>query len=87
MSMHVCTCSYVGKIEYHIRYPGLTEREAQEIANALNSDAITVWRQMRRLDAIDRMEAAAYHMERAAHYMRPKVSLLGQVNATPHVTP
>lgn len=86
--MQVCKCHRTGyEDEYHIRYQGLTKEEAQEIASAINSGALAVWREMRRLDSIDRMEAAAYHLERAAHYMRPAVSLFGPVHANAQVTP
>ena len=49
MSMHVCKCQWNGKDEWHIRYPGLTEKEAQEIANAINGGAVTLYRRQRKL--------------------------------------
>ncbi len=49
MSMHVCKCQRNGKDEWHIRYPGLTEQEAQEIANAINGGAVTLYRRQRKL--------------------------------------
>jgi len=40
MSIHVCKCKYKGEVEYHLRYPGLTEKEAQDIADLINSGAL-----------------------------------------------
>lgn len=40
MSMHVCKCARDGKVEYHLRYPGLTEAQAQEIANKINAGCL-----------------------------------------------
>ena len=37
MSIHVCKCVHNGKEEYHLRYPGLKEHEAQAIADKINS--------------------------------------------------
>ena len=36
MSIHVCKCTHNGKEEYHLRYPGMTEKEALELASAIN---------------------------------------------------
>lgn len=40
MSVHVCHASYNGKDEYHIRYPGWTEKDAQRMADQINSGAL-----------------------------------------------
>lgn len=36
MSIHVCKCQHNGREEYHIRYPGMTEAAAQELADKIN---------------------------------------------------
>lgn len=36
MSIHICKCIHNGKEEYHLRYPGMTENEALELASAIN---------------------------------------------------
>ena len=36
MSIHVCKCAHNGREEYHLRYPGMTEAEAQELADRIN---------------------------------------------------
>lgn len=40
MSIHVCQCEHNGKLEYHLRYPGMTEGEAQNIANQINGGCL-----------------------------------------------
>lgn len=40
MSIHVCKCLHKGKLEYHLRYPGMTEVGAQEIADRINAGAL-----------------------------------------------
>ena len=37
MSVHVCKCEHNGRTEFHLRYPGLTEKQAQDIADKINS--------------------------------------------------
>lgn len=37
MSIHVCKCIHNGRDEYHLRYPGMTEEEAQHLADRINS--------------------------------------------------
>ena len=37
MSIHVCKCSHNGRDEYHLRYPGMTEKEALELADKINT--------------------------------------------------
>lgn len=41
MSINVCKCERNGKVEYHLRYPGWTEAEAQHVASALNSGILS----------------------------------------------
>ena len=41
MSVHVCKC----KKEYHIRYPGMTEEAAQDIADKINAGALNSYEQ------------------------------------------
>lgn len=36
MSIHVCKCTHNGREEYHLRYPGMTEAAAQELADRIN---------------------------------------------------
>lgn len=36
MSIHVCECDNHGRTEFHLRYPGMTEREAQATADRIN---------------------------------------------------
>lgn len=36
MSIHVCKCLHNGREEYHLRYPGMTEVAAQELADKIN---------------------------------------------------
>ena len=39
MSVHVCKCEHNGRTEYHLRYPGMTEKEAQDWADKINGGA------------------------------------------------
>lgn len=41
MSIHVCKCIHNGREEHHLRYPGMTEAAAQELADQINSGALT----------------------------------------------
>lgn len=36
MSVHVCECEHNGRTEYHLRYPGMTQAEAQNWADKIN---------------------------------------------------
>jgi hypothetical protein len=36
MSIHVCKCEHSGRTEYHLRYPGMTQDEAQALADRIN---------------------------------------------------
>lgn len=36
MSVHVCKCEHNGRTEYHLRYPGMTQSEAQNWADKIN---------------------------------------------------
>lgn len=40
MSIHVCKCTHNGREEYHLRYPGMTEVEAQELADRINGGGL-----------------------------------------------
>lgn len=40
MSIHVCKCIHNGREEYHLRYPGMSERAAQELADTINGSRI-----------------------------------------------
>ncbi len=37
MSIHVCKCDRNGREEYHLRYPGWTEEDAQDLADKINA--------------------------------------------------
>lgn len=37
MSIHVVSCLYKGRPEFHLRYPGLTDEQAQLLANKINA--------------------------------------------------
>ena len=50
MSIHVCKCIRKGYEEYHLRYPGMTENEAQEIADKINAGMLD---QQKSLDWIE----------------------------------
>lgn len=41
MSIHVCKCERNGHTEYHLRYPGMSECEAQGLADRINAGALT----------------------------------------------
>lgn len=36
MSIHICKCEHNGRTEYHLRYPGMTQEEAQALADRIN---------------------------------------------------
>ena len=37
MSIHVTKCNHKGLVEFHLRYPGMSEKAAQNIADKINS--------------------------------------------------
>lgn len=37
MSVHVCPCMHHGAVEWHLRYPGMSQEAAQGIADKINS--------------------------------------------------
>ena len=41
MSIHVCKCTHNGREEYHLRYPGMTEAAAQELADEITGGALS----------------------------------------------
>ena len=41
MSIHVCKCTHNGREEWHLRYPGMTEAAAQELADEINGGALS----------------------------------------------
>lgn len=53
MSIHVCECARDGKHEWHLRYPGMTEAEAQALADKINGGEVggdaTYWRRRARV--------------------------------------
>lgn len=40
MSIHVCKCMHRGREEWHLRYPGMTQEEAQWLADRINAEAL-----------------------------------------------
>ena len=40
MSIHVCKCVHNGREEFHLRYPGMTEGEARDLADRINAGAL-----------------------------------------------
>lgn len=42
MSIHVCESVYRGNAEFHLRYPGMTEQEAQNLADSINGGCVPV---------------------------------------------
>ena len=40
MSVHVCNCTHNGEVEWHIRYPGMSEEAAQNLADRINSGSV-----------------------------------------------
>lgn len=40
MSIHVCRCLHNGCDEWHLRYPGMREKEAQSLADRINAGAL-----------------------------------------------
>lgn len=47
MSIHVCRCQNNGKEEFHLRYPGMTEGEAQDIADMINGGALDLYQRVK----------------------------------------
>ena len=63
MSIHVCKCTHGVNIEYHLRYPGMTEEEAQSLADKINGGWL---REPRNLtDDLKKLERLKAEMERA----------------------
>lgn len=40
MSIHVCKCTHNGREEFHLRYPGMSEAAAQELADKINGGGL-----------------------------------------------
>jgi hypothetical protein len=48
MSVHVCECKTAGKPdEYHIRYPGWTQGQAQDVADRINAGLLQSWQEQK----------------------------------------
>lgn len=41
MSIHVCKCTHNGREEWHLRYPGLSQEDAQRLADRINGGALS----------------------------------------------
>jgi len=54
VSFHFCRCDRGAHREWHLRYPGLTEEEAQQIANMINDGVLELYSEL-----LTRKEAAA----------------------------
>ncbi len=66
MSIHVCRCEHNGIEEFHIRYPGLSEYHAREIADKINSGALDHFVDANKKIAAIEAELAAVRAERDA---------------------
>ncbi len=44
MSIHVCKCTHNGRTAYHLRYPGMSKKNAQAIADMINAGALDTYR-------------------------------------------
>lgn len=42
MSIHVCKCPHNSKEEFHLRYPGMSESAAQELADCINAGYLQI---------------------------------------------
>jgi len=40
MSIHVCKCTHNEREEYHLRYPGWTREDAQDLADRINGGGL-----------------------------------------------
>ena len=59
MSIHVCKCIHSGREEYHLRYPGMTEAAAQELADEINGGALSYAKRYKEEQARRRAEVGA----------------------------
>ena len=59
MSIHVCKCEHNGRVEYHLRYPGMTEAAALELADEINGGALSYAKRYKEEQARRRAEAGA----------------------------
>ena len=59
MSIHVCKCAHNGREEYHLRYPGMTEAAAQELADEINGGALSYAKRYKEEQAKRRTEVGA----------------------------
>ena len=59
MSIHVCKCTHNGREEYHLRYPGMTEAAAQELADEINGGALSYAKRYKEEQARRRAEVGA----------------------------
>ena len=46
MSIHVCKCEHKGVTEWHLRYPGMTQNEAQDVADKINAGALWIFEEI-----------------------------------------
>lgn len=59
MSIHVCKCTHNGREEYHLRYPGMTEAAALELADEINGGALSYAKRYKEDQAKRRAEVGA----------------------------
>lgn len=59
MSIHVCKCTHNGREEYHLRYPGMTEAAALELADEINGGALSYAKRYKEDQAKQRAEVGA----------------------------
>lgn len=52
MSIHVCQCQHNGRTEHHLRYPGMSQSAAQELADKINGGRLQPITAQRHIQAI-----------------------------------
>ena len=73
MSIHVCKCVHNGREEFHLRYPGLTQSEAQQLADKINGGA---------LNQVEHAAAVAEHFQQQIDRLRSELEAArGKVEA------
>lgn len=73
MSIHVCKCVHNGREEFHLRYPGLTQSEAQQLADKINGGA---------LNRVEHAAAVAEHFQNQIAPLRSELEAArGKVEA------
>lgn len=65
MSVHIIKCVHGGRVEWHLRYPGMTEQAAQALADDINSGKFMNEQQRQELAELRAYKAATetWHKE------------------------